>query len=202
MQENLRRAPRQNRAADTVDVILEATAQLLDRPGSPAFTTNHVAQRAGVSVGTLYRYFSNKQGLLEALVSRELADRERQIIVHLNENPDAAPDAVIDFVADVALGSFRGRARVRRCLLGRLQGRSDIADLVHQTRFKVITLLEEHLVRVEPQTYRSLRTSEKLALAGAWIGAINTTLRYTQDDLEAEDLKAHLKKLLRSGLSH
>lgn len=66
-----RRAPRQARALATQDAILEAAAQIIARDGLAAFTTNAVAERAGVSIGSLYQYFANKDGLMVALIDRQ-----------------------------------------------------------------------------------------------------------------------------------
>lgn len=62
-----RKRPRQSRAQATVDAILEATAHILVDVGWDNLNTNEVARRAGVSVGSLYQYFSNKQSLLAEL---------------------------------------------------------------------------------------------------------------------------------------
>ena len=59
-----RRIPRQARAAETVAAIIEGAAQILEAGGLAAFTTNAVAERAGVSIGTLYQYFADKNALL------------------------------------------------------------------------------------------------------------------------------------------
>lgn len=67
-----RKKPRQTRAAVTVDAIFEATVQVLLTQGLDRLTTTRVAARAGVSVGTLYQYFPNKQSLLYALNERYL----------------------------------------------------------------------------------------------------------------------------------
>jgi AcrR family transcriptional regulator len=67
-----RKQPRQARSAVTVAAILEATIQVLLRDGAPQLTTTRVAARAGVSVGTLYQYFPNKQALLYAVLQQQL----------------------------------------------------------------------------------------------------------------------------------
>lgn len=66
-----RKQPRQARSSDTVEVILESAARILETEGLERVTTNRVAENAGVSVGSLYQYFPNKQSILAELVRRE-----------------------------------------------------------------------------------------------------------------------------------
>ncbi len=66
------RMPVQARSAYTVEAIFEATIQVLVRIGIHQLTTTKVANRAGVSVGTLYQYFPNKNALLSAALERHL----------------------------------------------------------------------------------------------------------------------------------
>ena len=68
-----RKAPRQPRSAQTVEAIVEAAARILESGGLAAFNTNAVAERAGVSVGSLYQYFPGKDALIGALSRRERA---------------------------------------------------------------------------------------------------------------------------------
>jgi len=69
-----RRKPVQRRSIDTVDAILEAAAQVFERHGYAAGTTNRIAERAGVSIGTVYQYFPDKDAILVALVTRHLEE--------------------------------------------------------------------------------------------------------------------------------
>jgi len=71
---NQRRSPRQARSRVTWEAIVEAAAQILERDGAAAFSTAAVAERAGVSIGTLYQYFPDKQAILAAAAKRELAE--------------------------------------------------------------------------------------------------------------------------------
>lgn len=68
-----RKSPRQKRAAETVTVIVEAAARILEKDGFEGFNTNAVAKKAGVSIGSLYQYFPGKTALLSAIIEREAA---------------------------------------------------------------------------------------------------------------------------------
>ncbi|WP_321933322.1 TetR/AcrR family transcriptional regulator [Paraburkholderia sp. J8-2] len=68
-----RKRPVQRRSAATVDAILEAAARILESAGLAGYTTNAIAARAGVSVGSLYQYFPNRDALTAALIDRESA---------------------------------------------------------------------------------------------------------------------------------
>jgi AcrR family transcriptional regulator len=74
-----RRRARQERSRETVRIILEAAARVLRREGYAATTTNHIAAAAGVSVGTLYQYFADKDEIFDALVSEYFAEVEQSI---------------------------------------------------------------------------------------------------------------------------
>lgn len=67
-----RKIPRQARAAATLEAIFEATIQVLVAEGPRRLTTTRVAERAGVSIGSLYQYFPHKQALFYALNERYL----------------------------------------------------------------------------------------------------------------------------------
>jgi AcrR family transcriptional regulator len=73
-----RKLPLQARAQETVAAILDATAHILVRDGMARLSTNRVAERAGVSIGSLYQYFPSKDALILAL-----AERHHQTIVSL-----------------------------------------------------------------------------------------------------------------------
>ena len=66
-----RKQPKQARSADLVAAVLQAAAQVLAKEGAQRFTTARVAEKAGVSVGSLYQYFPNKAAILFRLQSDE-----------------------------------------------------------------------------------------------------------------------------------
>jgi AcrR family transcriptional regulator len=69
-----RKQPAQARARATVQAILDATAQVLVELGYERATTNVIARRAGVSIGSLYQYFPNKEALVTALAERHMGE--------------------------------------------------------------------------------------------------------------------------------
>ena len=64
-----RKMPGQARSLETVSVILEASARILESDGLQGFNTNAIAVRAGVSIGSIYQYFPNKDAIALALIS-------------------------------------------------------------------------------------------------------------------------------------
>lgn len=94
-----RKQPRQARSASTIDAIFEATIQVLIAEGTHRLTTTRVAERAGVSVGTMYQYFPHKKSLLYALNERyldKLAERvEMTCRTHHARSTDEMVEALI-----------------------------------------------------------------------------------------------------------
>jgi len=66
----MRKKPKQQRSREMVERLLDATATCLSTRGLDGTTTNHVAQEAGVSIGSLYQYFDDKDALVDALLAR------------------------------------------------------------------------------------------------------------------------------------
>lgn len=71
-----RRKPQQARSQKLVGWILHAAAQVFAERGYAGGTTNHIAERAGVSIGSLYQYFPNKTAILAALAEQHLSEAE------------------------------------------------------------------------------------------------------------------------------
>ena len=76
-----RRQPQQSRSQVTVEAILDSVSRVVREQGAKAVTTNRIAETAGVSIGTLYQYFSNKQDIFNALHQRQF----RQLAEHVED---------------------------------------------------------------------------------------------------------------------
>ena len=68
-----RKLPKQARARATFDAVIEAAARILEADEMDALTTNHIADRAGVSIGSLYQYFPSREVIVQQLIRRERA---------------------------------------------------------------------------------------------------------------------------------
>lgn len=75
----MRKNATQARAKQSVSAILEATTQLLERAEIDQISTNHIADRAGVSIGTLYQYFPNKTAIFVAIAEHDIERRFRPV---------------------------------------------------------------------------------------------------------------------------
>src|SRR5258708_33812365 len=111
-----RRIPRQARAGETVSLILEATAQILEAGGLPAFTTNAVAERAGVSIGTLYQYFANKNAILLALARQQMTIGLASIGRALQGESDPSVEGRVRAMVQAMVNAFGGRYRARKAV--------------------------------------------------------------------------------------
>ncbi|MET9071898.1 TetR/AcrR family transcriptional regulator [Streptomyces sp. NPDC004232] len=98
---SLRRAPVQRRSAERLTRILDACAELLDEVGYDDLSTRAVALRAGVPIGSVYRFFGNKRQMADALAQRNLERYTERVTDRLKQAPGggdwrAAMDAVLD----------------------------------------------------------------------------------------------------------
>jgi AcrR family transcriptional regulator len=185
-----RKTPRQRRSQATVEVILEAAAQLLERDGERGFNTNAVAERAGVSIGSLYRYFPNKQAILVALALREkqafgvLAARRLA-----GDTEGLAPDRA---VIRAFLQAFGGRTRARRIAVAALFASADAADLaadVHPPAF----------VDAEGRALSPIAT---FVLTRSLTGAMRAAVLEGADFLHSREFEDELVRLSRAYLGH
>jgi AcrR family transcriptional regulator len=114
-----RKCPLQKRSRATVDEILSAAAQVFEAHGYAAGTTNRIARRAGVSIGTLYQYFPSKEAIAVALLEQHVADTDHRLLEwvgHMVAEQHGLRSALHDYVTDM-LEMHSGRPRLQHILL-------------------------------------------------------------------------------------
>ncbi|MGW1995214.1 TetR family transcriptional regulator [Embleya sp. NPDC001921] len=96
----LRRRPVQRRSAERFERLLDACAELLDEVGYVALTTKDVARRAEVPIGTLYQFFSDKEGLIGALAARNLGVFLERVSARLESEQPEDVSGIVEVTVD------------------------------------------------------------------------------------------------------
>ena len=127
MTEKKRRNPKQARSQATVDAILEATFHILETEGQAKLTTNLTSERAGVSIGTLYQYFSDRDAILAAMGQRQAEAIREEITRIMIEKPEGGARPVIRAMMHGLKGSAETRIVLGDALI-RSRGEKVISD--------------------------------------------------------------------------
>jgi AcrR family transcriptional regulator len=163
-----RRTPRQARSGETVAAILEGAAQILEQGGLAAFTTNAVAERAGVSIGTLYQYFADKGALLRALGEREMAAALASIGRALNADADASVEDRVRAVVRALVNAFGGRQRARKAVVQAVLAQGGTIELLAP----VAAFMAQAEAQQSQRGLSQLSREQAFVLSRALIGAI------------------------------
>lgn len=197
-----RRTPNQERARASVDALLEASAQILVEEGYARLSTNHIAKRAGVSVGTLYQYFADKDAIVEALVTRLAEERLRmfhQVLTDVVAREVPLPEAV-RIMFDATLAAMRVRPALSRVLILEAPrgGRFDLERAWLQRGTELVTAV---LYRGESQ----VRSGDKTLMAHVLVTGVFAVLQHAvahrPELLEGHTLSEELVTLAARYLS-
>ncbi len=164
-----RKVPQQSRSEQTVATILEASARILETKGLDALNTNLVAQRAGVSIGSVYQYFPGKDALIVALSLRE----KGQFIAEAEEalNESTGREALKHLITVCV------RQQLRRPVLARLldfeENRPPIARELAKSTGSFRTLIRQILAHADipPQPDIDTATDDLAAILRAIVDA-------------------------------
>jgi AcrR family transcriptional regulator len=140
-----RKQPQQARSQATVNAVLEATVQVLEREGVDAATTTRIAEVAGVSIGTLYQYFSHRDAILDALQDREF-ERALGLMQGLlsDGNLERAPRETVTAVVKGLAAIYASRPGLHRLLA--IEGlRVAKAERVHAFDMRIVGIVRHFL---------------------------------------------------------
>ncbi|WNG85067.1 TetR/AcrR family transcriptional regulator [Mycobacterium sp. ITM-2016-00316] len=111
-----RKQPRQQRSAQTRRVILDAAARVFGEHGYAAGTTNRIAAAAGVSIGSLYQYFPNKDAILAALSDAHIDAGTTLLADRLRDGLPEALDDLVRLFVRAAIDNHREDPALHRVL--------------------------------------------------------------------------------------
>lgn len=174
-----RRKPSQARARQKVELILEATLRILDREGPDALTTNRIALVAGVSIGTLYQYFADRQSIVDALVRRELEAIGGRVMASLAGRAPVEPGGRIRAVVHAVLDAFGGRTDVQRQLLH--GSGAGVGTAPAALRAMVVDLLVSGGVVSHDRRRRTLPRADAFVMVHALVGVLQGVLSAPPD---------------------
>jgi AcrR family transcriptional regulator len=181
-----RKKPRQARAQVTMEAIFEATIQVLLREGIHQLTTTRVAVRAGVSVGTMYQYFPNKQALIYALNERYLEMLAEKIEATCRAQNGAPLSDMVEALVQAYWQAKTERADVTRALY-RSVVEMDNDALVHAFAARVNLATTAMLASTSDAAITDLEMTN-LTLVTVIFGTIRNAFERDLDPVEGEDL--------------
>ena len=176
----VRRRPAQARSEQTVSIIFEATAHVLNELGDAALTTNHIAERAGVSIGTIYQYFDSKEAIILAMLSKERDKVMKKLDALLADaNPsDPSPEKsdplfilrafIKQYIAAFGTGAPGRRALVR--LAWRLDGHQDLVESMREASDRIAL----HLHRMQHPLIRQPTPTMTFVLTRLLAGTVRS----------------------------
>ncbi|TKT82596.1 TetR/AcrR family transcriptional regulator [Aquamicrobium sp. LC103] len=159
---NTRKKPRQARSVTTVEAIFEATIQVLLSEGIHRLTTTRVAERAGVSVGTMYQYFPHKQALLYALNERYLDLLAERVEQACRAHHGAVKESMVEALVTTYWQAKTERSDVTRALY------NSVVELDNQA------LIDAFAKRMDAATSAMLKSAPDADYAN--IDLVNVTL--------------------------
>jgi AcrR family transcriptional regulator len=199
----LRVEPVQMRAKGTIDLILEITAQLLEEVGNDVLTTKLIAERAGIRVRNVYRYFRNKQAVILALAQRMAREQYR----FTNDFEQFAnPDIEWTIAVDTAIDSFvqgfafqSGMHAIRKAMQSTPELREVDEQLNRDLAHKLSKALKKRGASI-PQKRMHLVCLVILDVATCLLDRAGLVYAESKDISRALDVVQELKEIIKSYL--
>jgi AcrR family transcriptional regulator len=192
----MRKMPRQPRALATMDAIVEAAAHILVERGWRGLSTNAVAERAGVSIGSLYQYFPNKISLIEFI--RQQHFTEVLSVLQNASNPEQSRTRRLAALIDGMIEVHKKTPAVYRVLFEECP-RSRDANLVHRKFEAQWRAGYEAVLAINSTRSHNDIPMSAMLFAGAMAGAIHEAAR--RNMVQSSEVRNELMRLVDTYLS-
>ena len=146
----MRKEPNQDRAIDTMDSILKATAHILEKEGFEKTSTNKIAAKAGVSIGSLYQYFPTKDSILALLMDRYMKSEIEMIDRVLKEKNSRTLNETIRDLMVAVMKSKKVSKRFTKIFAQKLFG-FDKIDALKKVDDHMLALFKAHIKPFEAE---------------------------------------------------
>ena len=196
----MRKRPRQSRSRALVDSVVQATIDLLERSGRKAPTMREIARRAGVGVGSIYDYFDNREGILDAVHERLMRENFDQLLARWNEYEPLPFATAVGRLLDDVIEAHLGRPRLIRFALRTLTrlGAEPIL-IAERDRFTdqlAVRVAREHGVSREEARDALIWPIDMV------LGAIVSEMFREDPESRRAALQARLQRMLMHELEH
>ncbi len=192
--ETMRKSPTQARAAQTVDAIVEAATQILQSDGEERLTTNRIAERAGVSIGSLYQYFADKEAIIEAIAERERSKVVTAIVKSLSDVDPADLENAAREVIRTLVNAFARRRRARRIIVMTMLRRWQ--DAPDKGAEEIAQFLVAAAVRGKAAGGRPMTPVSAFVVTRALAGAIRAAVMENSPWLETQEFEDELVRFV------
>lgn len=159
-----RKEPKQRRSRVMYEAILEATAQLLTERGYAATTTNHIADRTGISVGSLYQYFPNKEAIAVELLQRHIVgglDYMEPLITHAMESR-SDPATIVKGFIEAACDHHTDNPELHKVLEEEVPHPSHIRNALRRNEYLFAEAIAKWIEQQYPQDMPDPRVAARM----------------------------------------
>ena len=198
---HLRSRPSQARAEKNLEKILAAATELVPQYGISGVSTSLIAKTAGIPVGTVYRYFKNKESIFAALAARFQAEKDRELSTWLPDHEeDLSLEEYISQWVDISQDALRSNPTYRELMNLALR----LPDYFELNRGTVARWTES---AKKLRLFRELDIpdADRDTFINVWLSAgtcVEEMLLGAESEKEYEALKAQMKVMLISYMQH
>jgi AcrR family transcriptional regulator len=145
-----RKLPKQSRSRVTVEAILEATTHILVEDGYDKANTNRIAERAGISIGSLYQYFPNKEALMTALMEQHAQEMAELVGTKLDCLFDSPLEIAIPEIITAVVAAHTINPRLHQVLSDEIP-KSGRSPQMQQADERITVMIRAYLERWHDQ---------------------------------------------------
>ncbi|QNI09410.1 TetR/AcrR family transcriptional regulator [Mycobacterium kubicae] len=193
-----RKQPKQVRAAETRQRILASAAQVFAEYGYAAGTTNRIAERAGVSIGSLYQYFPNKDAVLRALMDAHVEAGAQLLGERLSIGLPERLDDLLRVFVRATIDNHRDNPRLHRVLFEEAPRAPQFLDRLHQLELFSVDMAAR-LLQQHPDVRPTSRLNAQVVVAT--IESLVHRLVTSDDPADFDEVEDEIVVLLSGYLS-
>jgi AcrR family transcriptional regulator len=174
-----------------VEAILEAAAQILVERGFDGASTNLIARRAGVSIGSLYQYFPNKESLVAALIERHFVESMQLVPQEFREGREMPVRDAVRLAVDFAIEAHRKSPELHQVLMEQVPRivSGQVTQLIERMLHGIVyDYLETHREEIRPRNLRIAAFILTQMIEGLTHGAVVHHPEYLLGDELAEEM--------------